>query len=43
MDSGCAGVEHVGGDMFVSIPKADAIFLKVSFSTYQPKLPAANH
>lgn len=22
------GVEHVGGDMFVSIPKADAIFLK---------------
>ncbi|KAJ8762787.1 hypothetical protein K2173_022916 [Erythroxylum novogranatense] len=22
------GVEHVGGDMFVSVPKADAIFLK---------------
>ncbi|GAU45478.1 hypothetical protein TSUD_190970 [Trifolium subterraneum] len=23
-----AGVEHVGGDMFESLPKADAIFLK---------------
>ncbi|XP_014504198.2 caffeic acid 3-O-methyltransferase [Vigna radiata var. radiata] len=23
-----AGVEHVGGDMFVSVPKADAIFMK---------------
>ncbi|KAK9105979.1 hypothetical protein Scep_022823 [Stephania cephalantha] len=22
------GVEHVGGDMFVSVPKADAIFMK---------------
>jgi len=26
-----AGVEHVGGDMFVSVPKADAVFMKVSF------------
>lgn len=25
------GVEHVGGDMFVSVPKGDAIFMKVSF------------
>ncbi|KAL5556879.1 hypothetical protein UlMin_039115 [Ulmus minor] len=25
----CDGVEHVGGDMFDSIPKADAIFLKL--------------
>jgi hypothetical protein len=24
-----AGVEHVGGDMFESVPKGDAIFLKV--------------
>lgn len=24
------GVEHVGGDMFVSVPKADAIFMKVT-------------
>lgn len=32
MDSGYAGVEHVGGDMFVSVPKADAIFMKVSFA-----------
>jgi hypothetical protein len=23
------GVEHVGGDMFVNVPKADAIFMKV--------------
>ena len=42
MDSGCAGVEHVGGDMFVSIPKADAVFMKVSF-IYLPKFPAVNH
>ena len=26
-----AGVEHVGGDMFVSVPKGDAIFMKVSY------------
>lgn len=26
-----AGVEHVGGDMFGSVPKGDAIFMKVSF------------
>jgi hypothetical protein len=26
-----AGVEHLGGDMFESVPKGDAIFLKVSF------------
>jgi hypothetical protein len=25
-----AGVEHVGGDMFETVPKADAIFMKVS-------------
>lgn len=25
-----AGVEHVGGDMFVSVPSGDAIFMKVS-------------
>jgi hypothetical protein len=24
------GVEHVGGDMFLSVPKADAVFIKVS-------------
>jgi hypothetical protein len=24
------GVEHVGGDMFETVPKADAIFMKVS-------------
>ncbi|KAF1869804.1 hypothetical protein Lal_00017381 [Lupinus albus] len=27
-----AGVEHVGGDMFESVPHGDAIFMKVSFS-----------
>lgn len=27
------GVEHVGGDMFVSVPKGDAIFMKVSYKT----------
>lgn len=27
-----AGVEHVGGDMFASIPKGDAIFMKVRFN-----------
>ena len=26
-----AGVVHVGGDMFSSIPSADAIFMKVSY------------
>ncbi|KAF7144018.1 hypothetical protein RHSIM_Rhsim05G0050700 [Rhododendron simsii] len=26
----CVGVEHVGGDMFASVPKADAAYLKVS-------------
>ncbi|XP_043719656.1 caffeic acid 3-O-methyltransferase-like [Telopea speciosissima] len=26
--SPCSGVEHVGGDMFTSIPKGDAIFMK---------------
>ena len=25
-----AGVEHVGGDMFESVPQGDAIFLRVS-------------
>lgn len=24
------GVEHIGGDMFESVPKGDAIFMKVS-------------
>ncbi|XP_047313635.1 caffeic acid 3-O-methyltransferase-like [Impatiens glandulifera] len=24
----CSGIEHVGGDMFVSVPKGDAIFMK---------------
>ncbi|KAL5539571.1 hypothetical protein UlMin_045724 [Ulmus minor] len=28
------GVEHVGGDMFVSVPKGDAIFMKVSLTYY---------
>jgi len=26
-------IEHVGGDMFNSIPKADAVFLKVGLTT----------
>lgn len=26
----CDGVEHIGGNMFENVPKADAIFLKVS-------------
>nr|KJB52490.1 hypothetical protein B456_008G264700 [Gossypium raimondii] len=26
----CPGVEHVGGDMFASVPKGDTIFMKVS-------------
>lgn len=26
----CAGVTHVGGDMFNSIPNGDAIFMKVN-------------
>ncbi|KAF7133514.1 hypothetical protein RHSIM_Rhsim09G0210100 [Rhododendron simsii] len=29
------GLEHVGGDMFVSVPKGDAIFMKVSFAIFQ--------
>lgn len=24
-----SGIEHIGGDMFVNVPKADAIFMKV--------------
>lgn len=28
------GVEHVGGDMFLSIPKADAVFMKVRGVSY---------
>ena len=28
------GVEHVGGDMFESVPKGDAIFMKVSEYEY---------
>ncbi|CAA2971229.1 caffeic acid 3-O-methyltransferase [Olea europaea subsp. europaea] len=30
------GVEHVGGDMFVSVPKGDAIFMKVSLIDSSP-------
>jgi hypothetical protein len=30
-----AGVEHVGGDMFKSVPKGDAIFMKVSEYEYE--------
>ena len=26
-----SGIEHCSGDMFVSIPKGDAIFMKVGF------------
>lgn len=26
------GVEHVGGDMFKSVPEGDAIFMKVAFA-----------
>lgn len=29
-----AGVEHVGGDMFISIPRAEAIFMKVRVSAH---------
>jgi hypothetical protein len=29
------GIEHVAGDMFVSIPKGDAIFMKVRFIIIQ--------
>ena len=32
-----AGVQNVGGDMFVSVPKADAVFMKVSFYFYSSK------
>ena len=28
------GIEHVGGDMFESVPKADAILLKVYVFLY---------
>ena len=31
-----AGVEHVVGDMFESVPSADVIFLKVSFLSLLP-------
>ncbi|KAL2470658.1 Flavone 3'-O-methyltransferase 1 [Abeliophyllum distichum] len=27
----CSGVEHVGGDMFESVPKGEVIFMKVNF------------
>jgi hypothetical protein len=30
-----AGVDHVGGDMFVSVPKGDAIFMKVGSNLYE--------
>lgn len=26
----CVGIEHVGGDMYVSVPKGDVIMIKVS-------------
>lgn len=28
------GVEHVGGDMFASVPSGDAIFMKVIFFNF---------
>jgi len=28
-----AGVEHIGGDMYASVPPADAIFMKVTPAT----------
>ncbi|KAL8048489.1 hypothetical protein ABFX02_07G069700 [Erythranthe guttata] len=30
------GVEHIGGDMFVSVPKGDAIFMKLIMLTHNP-------
>ena len=36
------GVEHVGGDMFVSVPHVYAIFMKVSSKIYQPYLNPVN-
>ena len=30
------GIEHVGGDMFESVPKGDAIFMKVDIFTLDP-------
>ena len=34
------GVEHVGGDMFDSVPKGDAIFMKVSlYDSSSPPTP----
>ena len=32
------GMELVGGDMFVSVPKGDAIFMKVSLNQLKIKL-----
>lgn len=29
------GVEHVGGDMFQSVPQGDVIFMKVSIIPFQ--------
>ena len=34
-----AGVEHVGGDMFVSVPKGDAIFMKVGLKILSLSYP----
>ena len=31
-----AGIEHIAGDMFVSIPKGDAIFMKVGSLQLNP-------
>ena len=28
-----AGVEHIGGDMYASVPLADAIFMRVTLAT----------
>ncbi|KAE9593431.1 putative O-methyltransferase COMT-type, S-adenosyl-L-methionine-dependent methyltransferase [Lupinus albus] len=33
-----AGVEHVGGDMFESVPHGDVIFMKVGFSFCRQEL-----
>jgi len=29
------GVKHVSGDMFIEVPKGDAIFMKVSLYVYE--------
>ena len=36
-DNLVAGVEHVAGGMFTSVPNGDAIFMKVSLQFSKPK------